>query len=86
MILDAKILNNIIMQIADGKISAGSNHRVFSDNDKEDGDALGLPFTPPLPPVRTKESSITQTSCGLPWFRGIIIINACFSIQTLLHL
>ena len=67
---DAKILNNIIMQIADGKISAGSKHRVFSDNDKEDGDALGLPFTPPLLPVRTKESSITQTSCGLPWFRG----------------
>ena len=70
VMFDAKILNNIIMQIADGKISAWSKHHVFWDNDKADGDALGLPFTPPLLPVRTKESSITQTSCGLPWFRG----------------
>ena len=29
VMFDAKILNNIIMQIADGKISAGSKHRVF---------------------------------------------------------
>ena len=29
VILDAKILNNIIMQIADGKISAWSKHHVF---------------------------------------------------------
>ena len=48
---DAKILNNIIMQIADGKISAGSKHRVFSDNDKEDGDALGLPSLHTSPPA-----------------------------------
>ena len=29
VMFDAKILNNIIMQIADGKISAWSKHHVF---------------------------------------------------------